>query len=260
MDKLTTSKIDPISGTYFAPLTKLNLWSDVAFYFAAALSIVVVLIPKEQHPHLYENAQAFFLVAAVLGFGLGLGGRLYWAPRAQAQRLSDFLSSALDVNLTHERTQQYYNNDEIEPFRKMGMQLLENSFFSREVSRSMCLAERVLIGGYALAWLLILTNRSAPVDLIVAISLVLLSEQLISRIFRLEWLRIQFEETYDAVYGLFQSTDRGRFFEGGILSQLVRYENAKANSGVSTSTKIFEKLNAQLSKQWEEIKKTIPKQ
>ena len=252
-------KIDPIGGKYFAPLARVNLWSDVAFYAAAFLSVVVVLIPKDHYPRSYENVQAFFLAATVLGFALGLGGRLYWAPRAQAQRLSDFLSSALNVNFTHERTHQYYNNDEVEPVRKIGMQLLENSFFSREVSRAMCFAERLLVGGYAFVWLLIVANRSTPIDLIVAISLVLFSEQLISRVFRLEWLRIQFEETYDVVYGLFQSNDRGSFFHGGILAQLVRYENSKANSGVSTSTNIFERLNGQLSKQWEEIKNTIPK-
>lgn len=252
-------KIDPIGGKYFEPLARANFWSDVAFYLAAVLSVLVVLIPKEVHPVVYSNTQVAFLTTAVAGFVLSLGGRLYWGPRAQAQRSDEFLSSGLDINLTYDRTQGYYNNDETEPFRRMGMQLLENSLFSQAVTRKMCRGERLLVSVYVLIWLIILTNRDTPIDLVVAISLVLFSEQLISRIFRLEWLRIQFENTHSAVYRLFQSDDRSKVFQACVLSHFVKYENAKANSCIMTSTSIFEGLNEELSIEWEAIKKTIPK-
>lgn len=250
-------KIDPIGKKYFGPLTQANLATDIAFYLAAALSVLVVLMPKDDFPVAYQNVQAIFLITTIAGFVVGLASRLYWAPRAQSNRLDDFLSKGLGVSLTYESTQGYYNNDETESFRRIGMQIMENSFFSQEVTREMCRTERLMIGIYVLVWVFILTNRGTSIDLVVAISLVLFSEQLIARIFRLEWLRIQCENTHSAIYRLFQSDDRGKVFQANVLCHLVRYENAKANASVMTSTKIFDKQNERLTGEWNAIKKTI---
>ena len=43
------------------------------------------------------------------------------------------------------------------------------------------------------------------IDIVVAASQAVFSEQVVSKLIRLEWLRVRFETTYETMYNLFQS-------------------------------------------------------
>jgi hypothetical protein len=256
-DNNLVTKVDPIRQKYYLPLERAELLSTAVFYVAAFLSVAVVLISKDDWPKSYQVMQITFLTLTVTSFVLGVAIRLYWAPRAQGRRLEDFLSNSLDTHLTHERTTGYYNNDETEPFIKMAFQLLENTYFSKELFLSACNSVRVQCTIYVLVWLIAIANRSTPIDLVVAISQALFAEQLLSRYFRTEYIRASFEKSHDEVYKLLQSKITDRMFEASVLTHLVNYETAKANTCVFVSPKTFERKNAQLSKDWEGIRATI---
>ncbi|MBK7491793.1 MAG: hypothetical protein IPI17_07200 [Nitrosomonas sp.] len=247
-------KIDPIRDSYYKPLEQAESWLGRIFYTTGSLSIVVFLIEKDQYPEIYVFVQIFFLLCAVTGFVLGLAIRLYWNPRAQNKRLEDFLSHALSISLSHERTVGYYNNEETDWVRKTGVQLLENSYFSKEIIAVMCKEERIRFFSYAALFFLIIIYRDTPIDLIIAISQVLFTEQLISRYFRVEWLRIKYENTYDTLYKIFQARPESNILKAMIISNLVIYENSKANGVITLSSEIFNRENQIISKRWERIK------
>jgi hypothetical protein len=254
MAEIQTTKIDPIRTRYFAPLERAEKWAEWVFYVAGVLSVFVVLIEKSQHPQVYTFAQIGFLLCAVAGVILGLAIRLHWAPRAQDRRAEDFLSSALGARLTHERTRDYYNNEETAGIRKIGLQLLENSLFSKEITIKMCEWERIRFFFYTALWLLAIFNRNTPIDLIVVVSQVLFTEQLFSRWFRIEWLRIRFEKVHDSLYKAFQARPTADSLMATVLNELVIYESTKANGAITLSSKIFDQINPQLSAEWERIK------
>jgi hypothetical protein len=250
-------KVDPIRDRYFKPLEVAEKTGDGLFYGAAVLSIVAVATPKDTYPGIFATAQILFLITTVLGLVIGLAIRLYWTPRAQGMRTEDFFSEAFGIALTHERTKKYYNNEATEPARRIGLQLLENTHFTKAIVLRMCKAERIQIVTYAVMWLAIVLLRATPIDLVVAISQVLFSEQLISRFARMEWLRMKVEGLYASTYRILQSGAKDRASEAAIITNMVAYESAKANAAITTSSKIFQELNSELSREWEEIKKGL---
>jgi hypothetical protein len=185
-------------------------------------------------------------------FVLGLTARLYWSSRAQSKRISDFVSNAFDVPLIPERSQGFFNNAETEPFRRIAASLLENTLFSKVILLRMLRSERIKIAVYACVWLAALLNRATDLALITGIAQVILSEQIISKWVRMEWLRARVEGVYDDVYSLIQSTrNRGsKEINARVLEYLLRYETAKSQAGISLSTAIFKKLNTSLSSEW----------
>lgn len=130
-------KVDPIRDRYFKPLEQAEQWFERLLFANAALSLAVPLIDRSLYPTAYAAVQISFATLVVVGAILGLGIKLYWGPRGAERRISDFVSSAFAVSLSPERTQGYYNNTETEPVRRAALQLLENSWFTKEIARLM---------------------------------------------------------------------------------------------------------------------------
>jgi hypothetical protein len=171
------AKIDPISAKYFKPVENAEAASEYLFYVTALVSLAVLFIDKAASPTTYTVVQVIFGVLTVAGISLGLTTKLYWAPRGTDKRISDFVSSAFQVNLTPERTQGYYNNAATDPVRKAGLQLLENCFFTKEIARLMCVRRRVHIAIYGLAWIAVMSYRDASVDFVLVALQVVFSEE-----------------------------------------------------------------------------------
>ena len=114
--------------------------------------------------------------------------------------------------------------------------------------------ERAKVIAYATLWLICMLNRQTDLGIVVAASQAVFSEQVLSKWLRLEWLRIRFEKTYDDVYRLFQAKPVVTKFNAMTLESLGMYETAKANGAVTLSSKLFHRMNDDLSKEWEQIK------
>lgn len=238
-------KRDPISDKYFKPVEKAEAASEWLFYATAIVSLVVLFIDKTDHPTIYTVVQIVFGIFAVAGFLLGLATKLYWAPRGAEKRIADFVSAAFAVNLTSERTEGYYNNAATVPIRKAAFQLLENSFFTKEIARLMCFRRRAVVAAYILAWLAVIAYRDISVDFVMVALQVVFSEEIISSVIRLEWLRAKTERIFDVMYRhLSTSTETGTAFAACVVEHLVRYESDKATSNVTLSSAVFHANNA----------------
>ena len=190
-------------------------------------------------------------------FVVGLFLRLYLTPRADDSRRHDFFSSACGVNLTHQQTDGYYNNNFGDPIKRMAAQVFENSHFSKAIARRMAIRERIKVGVYVLVWIVCLINRQAEIGLIVAASQAVFSEQIFSKFIRLEWLRMRFERTYETMYHLFQSSPSKAPFTAIALDTMSMYEAAKSNAAITLNSKLFDEMNSDLSVQWEQIKTAL---
>lgn len=253
-------KVDRIRDRYYRAVHRAETWSSVLFYMTAVLSIVVLLLDRVEFPRAYEAVQVAFLVFAIAGFILGLVLRLHWVPKAAEKALADSVSSAFDVNLTHERRPGYYDNAETDPFRKIGMQTLENGWFTKEILSMMSRRDQVLVVGYALIWIVALVTHATSIDLIVVISQVLFSEELVSRFVRLLWFRGKVEKLYDSLFRNLQTVPSGTSeFAALVIEALVSYENLKASSGITLSETIFNQENERLSAEWRSIRDGMTK-
>ncbi|RUL77489.1 hypothetical protein [Dyella choica] len=248
------SRSDPVRTRYFTPLTRAELASDVLFYTGAALSIVVLLVDKTLRPTLHGSLMTVFAVSVAALFIITMVIRLYFAPRAADHRARDFVSSVYNVKLTHALTDGYYNNTLRTSEARLAAQVLENTHFSKAIVLAMVKDERIKVGIYATAWLITLLNRQASLDFILVGSQVVLSEQILSKWLRMEWLRSRCEAIYNDVYALFQSRPSEDTFNARALEAFGKYESAKANAAVTLSERIFQKQNNDLSSEWSDIK------
>jgi len=252
------SRSDPIRTSYYDAVSTADTASDRLFYIAAALSLVFPFVEKTSHPIAYDWVQYFFAMAVVMLFGIGLIARLYLVPRAEDMRRQDFFSSAMGVSLTHHRTDGYYNNDLTDPSRRMAAQVLENSHFSKAIILRMLRVERTKTFVYLAVWLLCVVHRGTDLGWIVAATQAVFSEQLLSRWWRMEWLRMRCEETFGRVFSLFQAGGANpSHFSATAMEAVASYESAKANAGIVLSSSLFNELNDELSTEWDCIKATL---
>ena len=258
MNTPPTSKVDPIRTTYFKPLERAERGFRYSFYAAGMLSLIVLLIDKSLYPQAYGALQVVFAACTLFSMALGLLIRLYFTPRALSARLADFTSSAFSVSLTSERTAGYYNNWESAPIRKIGAQNLENAYFTKELLGLMCRGMRKVLTVLLLLWVVIIFYRGTPIDWVLAVTLVLFGEELLSRALRLECFRGRAETVYEATYRLFQAKPADlAAFGSQVVEQLVAYECAKASSGITIPESLFERQNSRLSAEWERIRSTL---
>jgi len=251
------SRSDPIRKNYYETVQTAETISEVLFYLGALLSFSTLLVDQKVYPKAYDATLIAFSVCVVALFTLGLMLRLYLIPRAEDKRRQDFFSSACNVNLIHQQTDGYYNNDFKDPIKRMAAQVLENSLFSKEIALRMARRERIRVGIYVLAWLVLLHYRRTDLGWIVAASQAVFSEHILSKWLRLEWLRVRFEKTFDDVFKLFQTRPPVQQFNAHALDSIATYETAKASAAITLSSKIFDALNPTLSAEWERIKTTI---
>lgn len=251
------SRSDPIRTNYFNAVQKAEKVTEWLFYLNALLSFCTLLVEQKTHPDAYDVVLLLFSISVVAMFALGMMLRLYLTPRAEDKRRQDFFSSACNVNLIHQQTDGYYNNDFKDPIKRMAAQVLENSLFSKEIALRMARRERIKVAVYALIWLVLLHNRRTDLGWIVAASQAIFSEQILSKLFRLEWLRIRFEKTFDDVFRLFQTKPSVAQFNAHALDALSMYETAKANAGITLSSTIFDDLNPTLSTEWDKVKASL---
>lgn len=251
------TRSDPIRKQYYDAVEVTDSISDGLFYVGVALTFLTLLLDKDTHPKAYTWTTIAFAIDAVALFFVGLVLRLHLSPRALDKRRQDFLSSAYGVNLIPEKTSGYYNNELTDSSRRLAAQVLENSHFSRNIALHIVNRERFKIGIYLVLLLAALLYRRTDLGLIIVASQVVLSEHIVSKWLRIEWLRWRSEKIFEDVYSLFQMLPVRAQFQARALDAFVAYETAKANAGITFSTKIFEKLNPKLSQEWESIKDTL---
>ena len=248
------STIDPVGNRYFKPLLRADSVSDWLFYVSATLSLITPLLNRSSSPVLYDVVQASFALAVLSYFLLGLAIRLHFSPRAQNGRYQDFLSHALNQSLSYEKSNGYYNNAQRTDKGRITAQVLESSFFTRNVLSVMAVRERVKLGVYVVLWLFVIFYRTTDLAFIAILAQMIFSEQIASRWARLEWLRVRCERIYDELYRAFQTKADLKIIS---LEYLGLYEMAKATAAISLSTSIFDNNREIWNRELDQIRSTL---
>lgn len=251
------SNSDPVNLKYYVPLERANLLSDLAFFAGAILSVVSLYVVKEWGALLYGVVNVLFALMVLLVFVSGLLIRFYYFPRAEGARIQDFLGHVYSIGVTHNPTDAYYNNQEKSPMRKMGAQLLENSLFTKEIASCMLRGMRVRYGIYVIVWLSLILVRNVEFGFLLVASQLVFNEQVLAKWIRLEWLRYRSERTYDQVYRLFVNKLDGTRFNCSVIEHFTYYETSKMNASIQLSSRVFQKVNPDLSIEWDRIRKSI---
>ena len=182
--------------------------------------------------------------------------KLSLTPKAEHERRRQLLSDAFGVALSNNETSLYYNNAYPPSLLRLGANTMENAFFSKKIAKEMLIYKRVVTLIYIIIWLIAVINRHSTLESITLVTQVVFSGQVLAQWISLEALRFRHKQIYKQLYDHFLH-DIGEKTPGGkaaILDAFTAYESTKAVAGIKLSTKTFEKLNDNLTREWHRIR------
>jgi len=248
---------DPIGDRYFQVVDIAETATQILFILAAILSLGFLVVDKYPNTWFYQAVHITFILAAIGLFIVNLALRLYWSPIAADKRCLDLLSYAYSLPLIYEQTVKYYNNNETSPIRRLGLAIMENSFFSESICSAMLRLERIKLSFCLIVLIAIWLNKSSNFTVIELAAQVVFSEYIVSYWCRLEWFRSRCKICFDSLYALFNANPQQDILHAQMLNWVIFYESTKSNAGITLSSNLFEKMNPSLTQEWENIKAAL---
>ena len=210
-------------------------------------------------PQLAEYVPVVFIVLVICYAAASNINSLVLIPSAEKHRRKQLLSDGLGVPLTHEQTRQYYNNGLRPSIERLGANIMENAHFGTNVAGRMLLAERTKVGIYLLLWIFALVSRSTDLGWVLVLTQLVFSGEIVFKWIRMELFCLRTKRVFESMYTLFLSAKKSKAApnHADILDEFADYETAKASASLNHSQRIFQKLNADLSLEWDRIRATI---
>lgn len=249
-----STEADPIRIDFFKPLKSADYWLNILLWIGAFLSIFSAVIEDTSEVRYSYIATITFTVVIVAIFVVTLAIKFYLSPRAADARRKDILANSFDVNFDHIRTEGYYNNNEQEPYRRLGLSVLENIFFTKSILSTMALKVRIHTSILLIGWLALVLFRETPVLIVTVTAQTVFSALVLERWWRVEWLRTKCENLYESFFQLFSSNLEPNIFSAYVIKMFGEYECGKSTCDVLLDENIFLKDNIRLSREWEKVK------
>lgn len=245
---------------HYKIIEKLNMTTSTLFWVNAALSIAVFFV--DEYPTA-KNLLLFVFTITTLGyFVIDNYLSIFKIPKVEDKRRVHLLTNSFNVPLDNERTNKYYNNDLEPSLLKLGANIFENSLFAERVTHEMAKRERKKVGIFVIVFVTALMLRTTEIELISILAQTLFASTLFPAYLRLEVLHFKNKAIFDSLHDIFllynqRTNDDNERLSAKMLDCFVKYESAKAYSGVKQDSKIFHKINPQVTQEWEEIKRSL---
>lgn len=250
MNTTSNQRVDEVAPTY-EPARRLDAACGWLYYVLVLLSFLI-LFPSWFNGTGNAILKVSFLVlssALFIGFLLG---KLYLIPAAERVRRKQLLANAFGAMLTPEQTTKYYNNGFQPSLQRLAANVMENAHFGKEVSKLMLVSVRIKTFVYLAAWLAVLAGRHESMDIVLWITQLVFSADILAYWLSLECLRHRHERVYEGLYQHFLHghSQNNPKASASILDAFASYEAAKAAAGVLLDSKIFFRENPRLSEKW----------
>lgn len=258
MINISEERVDGLER-YYRPIERFEKWTAVLFWASALFSIAVLysqFIPwNDQWKAVHDIPTILFSTSVLLHLVLSLYIRFHLIPQAEGKRRKQLLSNSFGVPLTPEQTNAYYNNPLVPSIRRLGANVLENTFFAKAVCGRMAVQERAKVLLYFTIWILVAFWRSTPLGLLVVVTQTVFSGEIIAKLVSLEMLRHRNEDLFEELYHEFLHKVDFQSPTGTacILDAFATYEASKSAAALKQSTSVFNELNPTLTREWGDI-------
>ncbi|WP_187393403.1 hypothetical protein [Bacillus sp. E214] len=245
---------------HYKIIEKLNMTNSILFWVNAALSIAVFFVDE------YETAKNIllfiFTITTLVYFVIDNYLSILKIPKVEDKRRVHLLTNSFNVPLDNERTNKYYNNDLEPSLLKLGANIFENSLFAERITHEMAKRERIKVGIFIVVFVIAIMLRTTEMELISILAQTLFASTLIPAYLRLEVLHYKNKVIFHSLYDIFllhnqRTNDGNERLSAKLLDCFVKYESAKAYSGVKQNSKIFHEINPQVTQEWEDIKRQL---
>ncbi len=175
--------------------------------------------------------------------------------RAELERRKRFIDNGLGTKLTELKDPGYFSNDSIsEGIHKLGVNCFENSFFTSRISGRMLVPASIQAIG--LLFLTVLVALYADRQVLSAVLQLALPCTIVHQLVRLTMLHFQVKHIYNEFRRIYHNSQY-QTRDSLVVSNIIFYESTLAWASVRLDSKLFKKLNTELSSEWERIKKEL---
>ncbi len=257
-----TERKDPLEKDY-QPVEVCDKISSYLFWVIAGLTIFSIY-QKNFIPPVYQElsinlSTAFYIVLVLFNNIVFIVNRFHYTPRAESKRRQELLSNAFDIRLITSRTSLYYNNPLSPSMARLGLNVFENTLFGKTICGKMAEVERLRVASYFALWIFSAVWRRTDLQFLSLLFQIVFSTQVALRYLSIELCRAKFESLFNQLHTLFLDSNSGKrddhYFIVNILMIFAEYEATKAAAMFKQSSKIFKKYNAEVSEEWEAIKR-----
>lgn len=245
-----TNRKDDVEELYKCSKT-LNTTVNILFFLSIALSILSFLFADSLKDSLsLTTAQVIIAISFIL---LSIFDDFYCWYNAESIRRKSSIENAFNIDITNLYTEKYYNN-KIEPsINKYNINTFENILFSKSIAERMSIFE-IVKGFICIVSFIICCLNIKNNEAILVITQALFSAQfIIGTISLLTYIR-RLKDLYNAFYFEFVTAgiqNKSQIY--ALLALSIEYEAVKAHYKIRISSKLFRKMNTNLSRQWNEI-------
>lgn len=225
------------------------LWSSVVISIATII-ISYSEIQKSTAENLTSILNAVNCVFAVSYFLSDIISN-YLFQLAEAKRRDDFFDNSLNTNLSEENSNKYFTNDNTNAgIKKLGVNCFENSFFTKSIATKMLMPmiiKSIIV--FFLFLILAITNN----HLFTAALQIALPYTIIQQTIRLSVFHSRVESICKGFQRIF-STNNKKTIEQAIIHNVTSYEATLSWACIKLDSKLFNKMNDELSEKWNKIK------
>lgn len=177
--------------------------------------------------------------------------------RAERARRKNSMQNAFATRFSELDTDGYYNNSLNPSLMKYALNQFESNFFTKNISEKM-LAKSILKSVLAVIVLIIAARYVHNGDIILVITQTVFSATVVEDTVRLVIYVFRMKKIYDEAYTEFITVGITRESQKvWLLSYSTEYEAIKSYYKIRLDSKIFRKMNPELSVQWESLKESI---
>lgn len=216
-------------GTVLSLFTLFNLPEIIKYYINIAICVISILylITELIFPYIFQ--------------------------KANEDKIKDLIDNGLNSKLSDENSENYYTNDEVKDgLPKLGVNNFESVFFTKNIVCKMI--KKKIVGLLCVILFYLLSVFSVEKSNLIIIFQLLLPIQVIKEFVYLWLFHLdikQIFEDYKKIYTTIKKSEQTSY----IIQNIILYEKLLSNYHILVSSKIYGKLNGELSKKWEELKK-----
>lgn len=172
--------------------------------------------------------------------------------KAESLRNLDFIDNSFNTKFAQKNSIGYYSNDEIGTgIVKMGINNFENTFFTKSVTAKMFNKQ---LWNFILVVLVILVCVLTSTESLVVISQLALPFTIILHTLKLYIFHTKVSAIFYNYKEIFSKSNQDDLAPN-IIKNVINYEKILSWAGIPVDSKIFNKMNTDLSQQWDDIKK-----
>lgn len=247
------TKVVPFKANYDR-IKSIGKIANFILYLSCIISLAILIITKikfSSKESIQDFLNSILACLSVLYFIADIVQN-YFLQSAEFSRKDDFIDNSFKTKLSVKNSSGYFSNDNIgDGIIKFGVNCFENSFFTMKTSNKMLVRES--IKSTIVFSLFILIASLGEKELFITLLQMVLPLSIIQQTFKLYILNQRVEKVFSTFKQIFSSVHETKR-NSLIVDNVLHYEKILSWASIPLDSKIFNKLNPELTIEWERIK------